>query len=69
MLFRSDQSDTGSLEREEALRQARRLIRQGAAAEPQEVERVQQELQQVLGGTDVFWTRWRLAEQQAGWRR
>lgn len=64
-----DQSDTGSLEREEALQQARRLIQQGESAEPQEVERVQQRLQQVLGGTDVFWTRWRLAEQQAGWRQ
>ena len=63
-----DQSDTGSLEREEALRQARRLIQQGSSAEPQDVARVEQQLQQVLGGTDVFWTRWRLAEQQAGWR-
>jgi hypothetical protein len=44
------------------------LIQQGASAEPQEVERIEQQLQQVLGGTDVFWTRWRLAEQQAGWR-
>jgi hypothetical protein len=64
-----DQSDTGSLEREEALRQARRLIQQGPSADSKEVDLVQQRLRQVLGGTDVFWTRWRLAEQQAGWRQ
>lgn len=64
-----DQSDTGSLEREQALRGARRLIQKGAAASPEEVQRVQLELEKALSGTDVFWTRWRLAEEQAGWRR
>jgi hypothetical protein len=64
-----DQSDTGSLEREQALRRARRLIQEGAAASPEEVQRVQQDLEKALSGTDAFWTRWRLAEEQAGWRR
>ncbi|MXZ82951.1 MAG: AAA family ATPase [Synechococcus sp. SB0666_bin_14] len=65
------QDDTGSLEREEILRAARRAIRQierGEAVDSQEVQRLEQELQKVLGSTDPFWSRWRFAERQGGQR-
>ena len=66
-----DQDDVGSLEREETLRAARRIIyqgEQGKAVDSQEVQRLEQELQKVLEGTDPFWNRWRFAERQGGWR-
>jgi len=72
--LRSDafhQDDTGSPEREDTLRKARRAIHQrerGEAVDSQEVQRLEQKLQKVLGSTDPFWNRWRLAERQGGWR-
>lgn len=65
------QDDTGSLEREETLRAARRAIRQrerGEAVDSHEAQRLEQELQKVLGSTDPFWSRWRFAVQQGGQR-
>lgn len=57
-----DQRGTGSLEREQTLRKAREAIFKGERGEPvapAEVERLEQDLQKVLGGTDPFWNRWR----------
>ncbi|SAY38826.1 hypothetical protein FLM9_862 [Candidatus Synechococcus spongiarum] len=68
-----DQHGTGSLEREKTLREALRIIHQrerGEAVDSQELQRLEQELQKVLGSTDPFWNRWRwhFAERQGGRR-
>ena len=65
------QEGTGSLEREETLRAARRTIRQiqqGEDVDSHEVQRLEQELQKVLESTDPFWSRWHFAERQGGQR-
>ena len=65
------QDGTGSLEREETLREARRTIHQrerGEAVDWQEVQHLEQKLQKVLGSTDPFWNRWHFAERQGGRR-
>ena len=54
-----DQKDTGSLEREQVLREARQLLAREVAVEPTEEEEMKTRLQQVLGSADPFWTRWR----------
>ena len=64
-----DQDDVGSLEREETLKEARKIIHQrerGEAVDSQKVQRLEQEMQKVLGSTDPFWNRWRFAERQGG---
>ena len=53
------QNDTGSLEREQVLREARQLLAKEVAVEPTEAEEMKTRLQQVLGSADPFWTRWR----------
>ena len=66
-----DQDDVGSLEREETLRRARRAIHRrerGEAVDSQELQRLEQELQKVLGSTDPFWSRWRFAGRHGGGR-
>jgi len=63
-----DQSDTGSLEREAIIRQARQLIHEGTTANPEEVAEMRSKLQTVLGATDAFWNRWHFAVRQSGWQ-
>ena len=63
-----DQNDTGSIEREFALRRARQIIRAGKEADPEEVDAMHKELRSVLGSTDIFWNRWRFACEQSGWK-
>ena len=53
-----DQDDTGSLEREQVLRAARRLLARQDVVEPTEVKKLETRLQEVLGSTDPFWNRW-----------
>lgn len=62
-----DQSDTGSFEREVALRRARQLMHQGSSATPEQVAGMYSELQTVLGSADAFWNRWYFASRQHGW--
>jgi hypothetical protein len=62
-----DQDATGSVEAEEALILARKLLRQGKHADPNEVTQVEARLQQVLGATDPFWNRWRIEGKREGW--
>ena len=58
-----DQKGTGSVEREETLREARNAIlkveRGEEAPSSEEVQRLEQDLRKVLGSTDIFWNRWR----------
>lgn len=62
-----DQDATGSVEAEEALIFARKLLKQGKHADPKEVNQAEVRLQQVLGATDPFWNRWRIEGTRAGW--
>lgn len=62
-----DQDSTGSVEAEEALILARKLLMQGKPADPDEVIQAEVRLQQVLGATDPFWNRWRIEGKRYGW--
>ncbi|OOV35969.1 AAA family ATPase [Candidatus Synechococcus spongiarum] len=53
-----DQDDTGSLEREKALKDARRLLNKDVAVAPTDVEAMRTRLTQVLGSVDPFWIQW-----------
>jgi hypothetical protein len=63
-----DQLATGSIDAEEAMRDARQQIALGDQADKLRVREIEIKLKHVLGGTDPFWNRWRFAEQQGGWK-
>lgn len=50
--------DTGSLEREQVLKDARQLLNKDVAVAPTDVETMRTRLTQVLGSVDPFWIQW-----------
>ena len=71
--FGFGKDDTGSVERAEAIREARKAIHKrerGETVTSEEAQRLERGLQRVLGSTDPFWNHWRsrFAERQGDQR-
>jgi len=62
-----DLASAGSLARQQALDQARHVIRKEKQASSADVQNTERALQFSLSGTDPFWNQWRWAKATFGW--